>query len=54
MYSQKLVSFLKDPKTIPNYYNSMAYKKMYFMVPSKVNCSLTMCLSQFMFHIEPK
>ena len=59
MCSQKLVSFLKDPKTILNYYNFMAYKKMCFwklkfMVPSKVNCSFTMFLSQCMFHIEPK
>ena len=59
MYSQKLASFLKDPTTILNYYNFMAYKKMCFwklkfMVPSKVNCSLTMYLSQLMFHIEPK
>lgn len=51
MYSQKLFSFLKDPKTILNYYNFMAYKqmcfwKLKFMVPSKVNCSLTMYLSQ--------
>ena len=30
MYSQKLASFLKDPKTILNYYNFMAYKKMCF------------------------
>ena len=48
MYSQKLASFLKDPKTILNYYNFMAYKKMCFwklkfMVPSKVNSVHLQC-----------
>ena len=57
MYSQKLLSFLKLCLIITTFgiQEDVFFEiKTNIIIPSKVNCSLTLSFSQFMFHIEPK